>query len=184
MNSINCLKFFVAMVVVSFRFLAGAQEAAGDWVGQLNGGFKVRIHIAKVNSGYNGYLTNPSGNQTDLDSVVCDGSHLRFAVTKLVLSYDGTWDAQQAAWTGNLTYQQVYPLILKRATAADLAPAVHNRPQEAAIAAGPLPYFQKDVVFENTKATQPYSRRAYDASRRRPIPCCRPGFGYRAQYAR
>jgi pimeloyl-ACP methyl ester carboxylesterase len=153
MNSINCLKFFVAMVVVSFRFLAGAQEAAGDWVGQLNGGFKVRIHIAKGNSGYNGYLTNPSGNQTDLDSVVCDGAHLRFAVTKLVLSYDGTWDAQQAAWIGNLTYQQVYPLILKRATAADLAPAVHNRPQEAAIAAGPLPYFQKDVVFENTKAS-------------------------------
>ena len=53
---------------------------------------------------------------------------------------------------GNLTFQQVYPLILKQATAADMAPAVHNRPQEAAIAAGRLPYLQKDVVFENTNA--------------------------------
>jgi uncharacterized protein len=33
-----------------------------------------------------------------------------------------------------------------------MAPAVHKRPQEAAIAAGPLPYRQKDVAFDNTRA--------------------------------
>lgn len=152
MKSINGMTLFVAMLLALFCLPADAQEAAGDWVGQLNGGFKVRIHIAKVDSAYSGYLTNPSGNQTDLDTVACDGSHLHFAVTKLNLSYDGAWDAQQAAWTGNLTFQQVYPLILKRAAAADLAPAVHKRPQEAAIAAGPLPYLQKEVVFDNPKA--------------------------------
>jgi pimeloyl-ACP methyl ester carboxylesterase len=52
-------------------------------------------------------------------------------------------------WSGNLTFQQVYQLILKRATAEDLAPVVHKRPQEDAITAGPLPYLQRDVRFNN-----------------------------------
>jgi hypothetical protein len=56
------------------------EEAAGDWIGQLSGGFKVRIHISKANSVYSGYFTNP---------------------------------------------------------------------QEEAIAAGPLPYRQDDITFEN-----------------------------------
>jgi pimeloyl-ACP methyl ester carboxylesterase len=103
----------------------------------------------ETGSGYTGYLTNPSGNQTDLDQVESDDLHLRFAVTKLNLTYDGQWNAQAGAWTGNLTFQQVYPLSLRRATSSDLAPAVHKRPQEAAIAAGPSPNEQKDVQFEN-----------------------------------
>jgi len=140
------------VLVVLFCLPVHAQDAAGDWVGQLNGGFKVRIHIARAASGFTGYLTNPSGNQTNLDEVVSDGSHLHFIVTKLNLSYDGAWSAEQEAWTGNLTFQQVYPLRLTRATTADLAPTVHKRPQEAKIAAGPLPYRQKEVVFENTAA--------------------------------
>jgi pimeloyl-ACP methyl ester carboxylesterase len=152
MKTMNGLSCFAAMLLLMFRIPACAQDAAGDWVGQLNGGFKVRIHIAKVNSAYTGYLTNPSGNRTDLDEVVSDSSHLHFAVTKLNLSYDGTWDAQQMAWAGNLNFQQVYALTLKRATAADLSPAVHKRPQEAAIAVGPSPYRQKDVAFDNAKA--------------------------------
>lgn len=151
MKSSNGLSHYVAMLLVLFGVPARAQDVAGDWIGQLNGGFKVRIHIAKADSAYSGYLTNPSGNQTDLDVITADASHFHFAVTKLSLSYDGTWDTQQAAWTGNFTLNQVYPLTLKRATAADLAPAVHKRPQEAVIAAGNLPYLQKDVVFDNVK---------------------------------
>jgi pimeloyl-ACP methyl ester carboxylesterase len=125
------------------------QEIAGDWIGQLNGSFKVRIHIVVTSSGYSGYLTNPSGNETAFDQITCDGVHLHFAVTKLSLSYDGVWNEQQKVWSGNLTFQQVYPLILKRATPADLAPVVHKRPQEDAIAAGPTPYLQRDVRFNN-----------------------------------
>lgn len=143
------MRFVVAVAGVVFVLPAVAEQAAGDWIGQLNGGFKVRIHISQSSSGYSGYLTNPSGNQTDLDQVTSDGSHLHFAVNKLSLSYDGRWDAGQSAWDGKLTFQQVYPLALKRATVADLAPAIHNRPQEEAIAKGPLPYGQQEVVFEN-----------------------------------
>ncbi len=110
------------------------------------------VHIGKEDSGYLGYLTNPSGNRTGLDRVVCDGAHLQFPAGKLNLSYDATWDAQERAWIGNLTFQQVYRLALKRATAADMAPKVHRRPREAAIAAGSLPYQRRDVVFDNAAA--------------------------------
>ena len=123
------------------------QSATG--LGSLNSGFNVRIHIDKAASGYSGYLTNPSGNKTDLDEVASDGSHLHFAVTKLNLSYDGAWDAHAKVWTGNLTLLQLYSLSLRRATAAELAPVIHKRPQEEAIAAARLPYENKNVQFEN-----------------------------------
>lgn len=152
MKSTGRLNCVVTVVLLLFCASIDAQDAAGDWIGQLNAGFKVRIHIAKAGSAYTGYLTNPSDNRTDLDEVLCDGSHLHFAVTKLNLSYDGAWNAQQEAWAGNLTFQQVYPLTLKRAIPVDLSPVVHKRPQEAAIAAGPLPYRQKDVAFDNPAA--------------------------------
>jgi hypothetical protein len=126
-----------------------AQEVAGDWIGQLNGGFKVRIHLEKSAAGYSGHLTNPSGNETELDQVTSDGKHLHFAVIKLNLSYDSVWDEKEQTWNGNLTFQQVYPLMLKRAVAADLAPVEHKRPQEAAIAAQPRPYREQDIRFDN-----------------------------------
>lgn len=128
---------------------AFTQEVTGDWVGQLNGGFKVRIHMEKNATGYSGHLTNPSGNETGLDQVTCEGMHLHFAVNKLNLSYDGVWNEKEKAWNGSLTFQQVYPLMLKRATAADLAPHDHKRPQEAAIMANPRPYVERDVRFNN-----------------------------------
>ncbi len=126
-----------------------AQDLAGDWVGQMNGGFKVRVHFEKIDSGYNGKLINPSGNETALEQVTSDGTKLHFAVTKLNLSYDGDWNEREKVWTGNLTFQQVYALVLKRAAAEDLAPAVHKRPQEDSIIASPAPSAQRDVHFKN-----------------------------------
>ena len=129
-----------------------AQGLAGDWVGQLNGGFKVRIHFERAGSGFSGTLINPSGNETVLDQITSDGAHLHFAVNKLNLSYDGVWSEEEKVWKGNLTFQQVYPLVLKRATAEDLAPAVHKRPQEDAITTGPAPYVEREVHFNNFAA--------------------------------
>ena len=140
------------LVVLSMLVIpatAVAQEAAGDWTGQLNTGFTVRVHLEKTATGYSGHLTNPSGNETEFDQVTSDGKHLRFAVNKLNMSYDSVWDEKEQAWNGNLTFQQVYPLMLKRATAAELAPVQHKRPQEDAIASRPRPYLEKDVRFDN-----------------------------------
>src|SRR5580698_2948495 len=115
---------------VFWCFLASpafGQEVAGDWIGQLNGGFSVRVHLEKNASGYSGHLTNPSGNETDFDEVTFDGTHLHFAISKLDLSYDAIWNDHEKTWNGSLTFQQVYPLILKRAAAADLGPVEHKR---------------------------------------------------------
>jgi uncharacterized protein len=126
-----------------------AQEMSGDWIGQMNGGFKVRVHLEKSASGYSGHLTNPSGNETDFDQVTFDGTRLHFGISTLDLSYDAIWNDQEKAWDGSLTFQQVYPLILKRAAAADLAPVEHKRPQEVAIMAHNRPYVDRDVRFDN-----------------------------------
>src|ERR1700675_1727099 len=126
-----------------------AQELAGDWIGQMNGGFKVRIHFERTNSGFSGKLTNPSGNETVLDQITSDGTHLHFAVNQLNLSFDGVWDDQDKAWNGNLTFQQVYPLTLKRAAAEDLAPTIHKRPQEESIISRPAPYVRRDFKSNN-----------------------------------
>ena len=52
--------FVLSMLVVAPP--AFAQEVAGDWTGQLNTGFTVRVHLEKAATGYRGHLTNPSGN--------------------------------------------------------------------------------------------------------------------------
>jgi uncharacterized protein len=142
----------ILMVVFMSGSSATAQEAgdvAGDWIGQMNGGFKVRIHFEKTEGGFGGKLINPSGNETTLDQVTSDGTHLHFAVNKLNLSFDGVWNAQEKFWQGNLTFQQVFPLTLRRATAEELSPTVHKRPQEEAIAAQGARFVQKGVKFKN-----------------------------------
>ncbi len=132
-----------------FATRALAQDPAGDWIGQLNGSFKVHIHLERDSSGFSGKLINPSGNETVLDQVASDGAHLRFAVSKLDLSYDGVWSDGEKAWKGTLIFQHAYPLTLKRASAADLAPVVHRRPQEDAILSGAARPAQEDVHFDN-----------------------------------
>ncbi len=144
--------FLIVLSACGITRSALAQELAGDWIGQMNGGFKIRIHFERTNSGFSGKLTNPSGNETILDQVASDGTHLHFAVNKLKLSYDGVWDDQDKVWNGQLTFQQVYALTLKRASAGDLAPVVHKRPQEEAITARPTRYVQRDVQFNNLAA--------------------------------
>jgi pimeloyl-ACP methyl ester carboxylesterase len=118
----------------------------------MNGGFKVRLHFEKTDSGYSGKLINPSGAETVLDQVTSDGTHVHFAVNKLNLSFDGEWNEQEKGWSGNLTFQQVYPLILRRATTEDMGTVAHKRPQEDAINAGPAPYVQQEIHFANNTA--------------------------------
>lgn len=37
-----------------------AQDLAGDWIGRMAGGFKVRIHFERTGRGFSGKLINPS----------------------------------------------------------------------------------------------------------------------------
>lgn len=129
-----------------------AQGLPGDWIGLMNGGFKVRIHFEKTGSTFHGKLINPSGNETVLDLVTSDGTHLHFAVNGLNLSYDGIWSERDSAWKGQLRYQGLYPLTLKHATAEEMGSTAHRRPQEDAINAERPPFVQKQVRFGNPAA--------------------------------
>jgi pimeloyl-ACP methyl ester carboxylesterase len=149
---VNRIVFLIFLTAIVLAPSAAAPNPAGDWIGEMNSGFKVRIHIEKSGAGFTGKLINPSGNETVLDQVTSDGTRLRFMVAKLSLTYDGVWNEQENLWKGNLTFQQVYALTLRRASAAELAPAVHKRPQEAAIRSSPAPYANTDVEFQNAAA--------------------------------
>lgn len=148
------MRRFIAVVLMVCGWLLPvlAQELASDWIGEMPGGFKVRLHFEKSGSGFTGKLINPSGNETALDQVTWDPTHVHFAVDKLQLSYDGIWDQQEHVWKGNLTFQKVYPLVLKHATAAEMGTAVPKRPQEDAIRQGPRPYHDREVRFDNAAA--------------------------------
>lgn len=131
---------------------AMAEDAAGDWVGIIAGQFHVVVHVTKDGAGrYQATLESPDQGKFVLpvDSVVTDPDHLSFTVAKISASYAGHWHVETKAWVGNWTQDTSLPLVLTRMTGqpADLAPP--KRPQEDAIAAGPLPYSNEPVAFAN-----------------------------------
>ena len=97
---------FLCLLFLAVVAAAPAEEAAGDWIGQMNGSFKVHIHIEKAASGYAGKLINPSGNETILDQVTSDGAHLHFSVAKLNLSYDATWNVRKGSGRAILRFSR------------------------------------------------------------------------------
>lgn len=129
-----------------------AEDLAGDWIGRMESGFTVRMHVDKAGGGYAATLTNPSGSVTKLEAVTSDGATVAFRVSELELAYSGAWSDAQRAWTGTLRFQGEHALAFTRATAADLAPVSQRRPQEEAIAAAPLPYAEHEVAFDSPAA--------------------------------
>jgi len=147
--------FFVmatGLILLVGTVSARAEDAAGDWTGQLPSGFVVRLHIDRATDGFSGAFINASGNRTQLDKVTSDGAGLHFQIDNSNLSYDGIWAEDRSAWQGTLVLQGNYPLSLHRATAVELGPKVRRRPQETAIEAGPRPYSEHNVNFENSSA--------------------------------
>ncbi|MBP2160028.1 MULTISPECIES: S9 family peptidase [Asticcacaulis] len=143
--------FLCALLATSLPGMVIAEEAAGDWIGSMDSGFKVIVHIDKDAAGaYSGTLRTPNGNVTAFDTITSDGQRLRFAIARLELSYDGDWDSTGNIWAGKLTLGQTYPLAFRRATPEDLALKVRKRPQEDAINAGPRPYAERDVAIPSS----------------------------------
>jgi len=129
---------------------ASAEDAAGDWSGLLAGQYHIMVHVVKDTGGhYQATLESPDQGSFVLtaDAVESDPSHLSFAVPKIGAHYAGMWNAEKKSWVGTWTQNMSIPLILSRVTshASSLAPA--KRPQEEAIAMGPLPYRVEEVTF-------------------------------------
>jgi pimeloyl-ACP methyl ester carboxylesterase len=131
---------------------AHAEDPRGDWIGQMDSGFKVRIQVSGDGAGYAATLTNPGGVVTRLDQFTSDGQTLQFAIPKLGLAYAGQWSDSDGRWQGILDFQGRHAMTLRRPTPEEAQPAIRKRPQEEAIAAGPLPYAERDVQFDNPAA--------------------------------
>lgn len=131
-----------------------AEEAAGDWAGVIAGQLHVIVHLTKAADGhYDGVLQSvDQGNvKIPIDGVTATPDSLTFTVGKVKGKYEGKWDETQKAWVGTWTQGQALPLVLKRASDADLAGP--KRPQEEAISKGPLPYSSEDISFANPVAS-------------------------------
>ena len=148
------LLWTVAAVALLSGTAAQAEDAAGDWAGALMGQLHLVVHLTR---GADGKLTGimESVDQGDakipLGEVDATPDHLKFTVPAVKGSYDATWDDAKKQWTGTWTQGQSLPLALHRYTNADSAPP--KRPQEDAIAKGPLPYANEAVAFANPRAT-------------------------------
>lgn len=86
---------------------AAAQDAAGDWVGdlQVNATTKLTIvvHIKQDEAGaFSGTLDSPNqgANGLLLAEIAVAGGRLTFRVPVVNGSYAGTWDAEAKAWKG------------------------------------------------------------------------------------
>lgn len=132
-----------------------AEDAAGDWGGLLAGQYHIVVHVAKDGAGhYQATLESPDQGSFVLSAadVVTDADQLSFTLPKLGAAYQGHWDAGKKGWVGTWKQGATMPLFLTRMTgkASDAAPP--KRPQEEAIAAGPRPYRQQQVIFDNASA--------------------------------
>ncbi len=132
---------------------AHAEDAAGDWAGVLMGQLHVIIHLEKSSDGkWSGTLQSPDQGPTKIpvSDVEATSDHLKFTVPAIHGTYDATWDDSRKEWTGTWSQGANLPLVLHRGTTAEAQP--QKRPQEEAIAKGPLPYTDDAVAFVNPAA--------------------------------
>lgn len=133
-----------------------AHDPVGYWNGVLNGRIHILVHVAASSKGgYEGSIENTDNESgaVPLSGIDVSGDHLHLAAQKVGGVYEGSWDDKQHVWSGQWTMQgQTLPLVLAR-TRAPVAEATRDaRPQDEAIARGPLPYLQRDVTFPNPSA--------------------------------
>ncbi len=138
-----------------------AEDAAGDWGGQLLG--KLRL-VVRLKADGNGQWT---GNMESLDQgnavlpladIRATPDQLQFAAPQVNGQYKGQWDAEKKAWVGTWQQGQPLALTLTRLHAAGDNPALPKlpklpkRPQEEAIVSANGPHTAQDVTFDNQAA--------------------------------
>ena len=93
-----------AAVVMALGVPAAAQNAIGDWTGQLNPQLRVVVHIGKPNegSGLIGTLDSPDQGVAGLTlaNVRADGDELHFDVPAVKGTFAGSWVVATKTWSG------------------------------------------------------------------------------------
>ncbi len=137
-----------------------AEDAAGNWLGLVNGQKYAFVHIEKTGERYAGWAeghasppNNASTFHIPLDAVTSNGDHLSFSLPN-VGTYAAVWDKDLKAWTGRFTPAAGpgLDLPLSRAAGNALGDARLPRPQEEAMAANPAPHTDIEVSFDNPAA--------------------------------
>src|SRR5579862_8112225 len=140
---------------------ACAVDVTGDWGGLLPDPLRVIVHIQKSDRKYSATVEIPDETDESFHPTISvSPRHLRITIKSLAdvdggpgesVRYDGHWDASQGAWIGTWLQGDVAePLVLTRVDKAAIDAMAPKRPQEAAIAAAPLPYTQEEVHFESS----------------------------------
>ncbi len=146
------LMLISAAMALIFAPHAFAEEATGDWGGLLMGQLHIIVHVKKDDKGqYSATLESPDQGAFVLpaDTVTAAPDHFAFAITKINGSYDGKWDETKQAWIGTWTQGQAMPLEFRRLVDGKVVADAPKRPQEEAIATGPLPYTSSEVNFDS-----------------------------------
>jgi dienelactone hydrolase len=149
-------RVLAALIIGGGGFAAHAQDVAGYWKGVLNDRIHLLVYLKKNPVGtYQGSIENTDNESgpVPLSAIVVTSRSLQLQANQVGGEFEGKWDEKQHAWTGKWTMQgQALPLILTRTAASPPKPKDVPRPQDEAIARGPLPYRQRDVHFENRAA--------------------------------
>ncbi len=154
-NRILFLSFFLILFGVA---LAMAQEnptqkVAGDWQGVLDAGavkLRLVVHLRVEDNALRGTMDSPDQgtNGLKIDSVMFENSTLKFLMSVLGASYEGTLNQNADEISGKFTQGGVtLPLNLKRGTVASMTPP--KRPQNPT---KPYPYEEQEIEFENKAA--------------------------------
>lgn len=149
----HLIHVLVAIALIAAGPATHAQEPTGYWAGVLNGRIHLLVHLAKTPGGiYQGSIENTDNDSgpVPFNTVVSTPPRLQLTADQVGGHFDGAWDDKQHAWVGKWTMQgQTLPLVLVHADAPPPRPKRTPRPQDEAIARGPLPYSQRDVGFDN-----------------------------------
>jgi len=93
-------------VVATAASLGYAQDISGDWQGTLKAGPRELRTILQVTK----------GDSMATSSFSLDGSHIKFAISQIRGSYDGTLSADETTITGTFTQGLPLPLEFRRST--------------------------------------------------------------------
>lgn len=144
----------ITLATLAASSQARAEDARGDWSGNIANALPVIVKFAKPADGpWEVTLSVPTqGLVTKVENVVVTPEQVSFALPKLNASYAATWNSGQQAWVGTWTQGQAAPLILKRADDNAVKALQPKRPQEEAIAARAATYTSSEVSFSNEAA--------------------------------
>lgn len=134
----------------------GAESPTGDWGGLLPDPLRIIVHISRAqDAGYQFTVEIPD--ELDAPLHVKAGrlrrGKLSISMPEIRARYQAQWNAGQSAWVGAWTqHGGSEPLVLRAVDEAAIRAMAPKRPQEAAIAAQPLPYENEEVKFDGGTA--------------------------------